>query len=82
MRILFMGNNWVAWQVIRYLTELNENIVGLVLHPEDKQRYAKEIVESTNIDPSRIFDGSNLGEKKTFHTLFQKTLSISLRLES
>jgi methionyl-tRNA formyltransferase len=69
MRILFMGNNWVAWQVIRYLTELNENIVGLVLHPEDKQRYAKEIVESTNIDPSRIFDGSNLGEKKTFQEI-------------
>jgi Trk K+ transport system NAD-binding subunit len=55
MRILFMGNNWVAWQVIRYLTELNENIVGLVLHPEDKQRYAKEIVESTNIDPLHCF---------------------------
>lgn len=69
MRILFMGNNWVAWQVIRYLTELNENIVGLVIHPEDKQRYAKEIVETTNIDSSRIFDGSQLGEKKTFQAI-------------
>ncbi|MGD9240805.1 MAG: formyltransferase family protein, partial [Desulfobacterales bacterium] len=69
MRILFMGNNWVAWQVIRYLTQLNENIVGLVIHPDDKQRYAKEIVESTNIDPSRIFDGSNLRKQKTFQEI-------------
>jgi len=69
MRILFMGNNWVAWQVIRYLTELNENIVGLVIHPEDKQRYARELVESANIDPSRIFDGSNLRKKKTLQEI-------------
>lgn len=69
MRILFMGNNWVAWQVICYLTEMNENIVGLVIHPKDKQRYSKEIVESTNIHPSRIFDGSNLQKKKTFQEI-------------
>ena len=64
-----MGNNWVAWQVIRYLTEMNENIVGLVIHPKDKQRYSKEIVESTNIHPSRIFDGSKLQKEKTFEEI-------------
>ncbi len=69
MRILFMGNNWVAWRVIRYLSEQNENIVGLVIHPEDKQRYAKELVESANIDPSRVFDGSQLRKKKTFQAI-------------
>jgi len=80
MRILFMGNNWVAWQVIRYLTELNENIVGLVIHPEDKQRYARELVESANIDPSRIFDGSKLREKKTFQEIkaFKPDIGLSI----
>jgi len=80
MRILFMGNNWVAWQVIRYLTELNENIVGLVIHPEDKQRYGKEIVDSANIDPSRIFDGSNLREKKTFQEIEALKADIGLSI--
>lgn len=80
MRILFMGNNWVAWKVISYLTELNENIVGLVIHPDDKQRYAKEIVESANIDPSRIFDGSNLRKKKTFQEIKALKPDIGLSL--
>jgi methionyl-tRNA formyltransferase len=69
MRILFMGNNWVGWQVIRYLMKLNESVVGLVIHSKDKQRYAKEIVETANVDPSRIFEGIQLRAKETIQKI-------------
>ena len=31
MRILFLGNNRVAWEIVRWLREQDEQIVGLVV---------------------------------------------------
>jgi len=73
-----MGNNWVGWQVIRYLTERDEDIVGLVVHPKHKQRYGEEIVKSAHLDPSVIFGGSRLGERDTFQAI--KTLEPDIGL--
>ena len=46
MQILFMGNGWVGWQVIRFLKEKKEKIAGVVLNPVEKRRYADEIIET------------------------------------
>lgn len=60
MRILFLGNNWVGWQVARWLCEQNEQIVGLVVHPPHKRKYGDEIIRSAQVSPEYIFDGSQL----------------------
>jgi methionyl-tRNA formyltransferase len=60
MRILFLGNNWVSWQVIHWLREQKEQIVGLVIHPSHKRKYGDEIIRSAQVSPAHIFDGSQL----------------------
>lgn len=60
MRILFLGNNWVAWQIVKWLREQNEQIVGVVIHPPHKRKYGNEIIRCAQVDPDRIFDGSQL----------------------
>lgn len=60
MRILFLGNNRVGWQLLRWLKGCEERVVGLVVHPSEHQKFGKEIVEVSGLDPSCIFDGSQL----------------------
>jgi methionyl-tRNA formyltransferase len=60
MHILFLGNNWVGWQVVRWLREQNEQIVGLVVHPPHKRNYGDEIIRCAQVSQERIFDGSQL----------------------
>ena len=79
MRILFLGNNWVGWQVLRWLKERDEEIVGLVLHPPQKRKYGDEILRTGRLDPARIFDGSQLHKveiKQAIRTL-QPDLGVS-----
>lgn len=60
MRILFLGNNWVGWQIARWLSAQGENIVGAVVHPEARQRYRNEILQSIKVRSTAIFDGARL----------------------
>ncbi len=80
MKILFLGNNWVGWQVLKWLVEQQENIVGLVLHPEDKIKYGKEIIDSSNIDKSFVFDGSKLENQDTFYAIKELKPDIGLSI--
>jgi methionyl-tRNA formyltransferase len=73
-----MGNNWAGWQIIRYLRDQKEDIVGLVVHPEHKQRYGKEIVEVSQIDSTRVFDGSRLKQEKTLEAIRSLQLDIGI----
>lgn len=60
MRILYLGNNWTGWQILRWLKSNNNQIVGLVLHSPDGQKYGKEIIKTAGVDSSNIFFGSEL----------------------
>lgn len=62
MRILYLGNNWVGWQGLKWLKEQAEEIAGLVIHPVRKQKYVGEMLQVADLPPSRIFDGSQLYE--------------------
>lgn len=65
MRILYMGNNWLGWQVLRWLQEQGEKIVGLVLHPEEKRRYGSEMLMCARTLDVPIFDATSLREPET-----------------
>ena len=79
MRILFLGNNWVGWQIVRWLRGQGEEIVGVVVHPSGKQKYGEEIIDSAFVDPRNVFDGSRLSEPETFKAVkaLQPELGIS-----
>lgn len=69
MRILFLGNNWVAWQVVRWLREQGEQIVGLVVHPPHKRKYGDEIIGSAQVSPAHMFDGSLLRQPEVLDAI-------------
>lgn len=69
MRILFLGNNWVSWQVVHWLKEQDELIMGLVMHPPHKRKYGDEIIRDAQVSPDHIFDGSQLHQPKVFELI-------------
>src|SRR5262245_19278620 len=62
MRILYLANNRVGWQILSWLKQQGDDVVGLVVHPEAKRRFGTEILGSAGLHPSRVFDGSRLRE--------------------
>lgn len=62
MRILYLGNNWVGWQILQWLKERNEQIVGLVVHPLHKRKYGDDIIRCSQVSHKHIFDGSQLSQ--------------------
>ena len=69
MRILLLGNNWVAWQVVHWLREQNEEIVGLVVHPSHKRKCGDEIIRSAQVSSAHIFDGSHLRQPEVLDAI-------------
>jgi methionyl-tRNA formyltransferase len=69
MRILFLGNNWVGWQVVHWLREQNEQVVGLVIHPSHRRKYGDEIIISAQVNPAYIFDGLHLCQRQTLQAI-------------
>ena len=69
MRILFLGNNWVGWQIVHWLREQDEQIVGLVTHPPHKRKYGDEIIRSAQVSLAHIFDGSQLRHPEVLETI-------------
>jgi methionyl-tRNA formyltransferase len=60
MRLLVLGNNWVAWHVIQWLRDRNADLVGLVVHPPGKRKFYDEILQAAALPSDRVFDGSTL----------------------
>jgi len=69
MRIFFLGNNWVGWQIVQWLKEQNEKIIGLAIHPPGKRKYGDRIIECAQVRPEDIYDGSQLRQSKTLEAI-------------
>jgi len=78
LKIIFMGNNWVGWQLIQWLREQNEAIEGIVIHPPGKQKFAGEILEAGSLPEHRIFDGSKINEPETIEKIRQFSPDIGI----
>ena len=78
MKIVFMGNNWVGWQILQWLKEQNETIEGVVIHPHVKQKFAREILEAGSLSGDRIFDGSKINEPETIDKIRQFSPDIGI----
>lgn len=51
------------------MTDRGDDVVGIVLHPSYKQKYGKEIGQSSRLDDKRIFDGSGLGKPEVIEMI-------------
>ncbi len=84
MRILYMGNNWLGWQILRWLKEQNEDIVGLVIHPPSKQRFVAEILDEADLSTNRIFETTRLGSEDLIEKIraLRPDLGLSVLLDT
>jgi len=69
VRILYMGNNWLGHQILRWLKARGEEIVALVLHPQEKSAYREEILHSAGVGPSSIFAGPELHQQHVIRAI-------------
>lgn len=60
-RVFLLANNWVGLEICKYLRE-TDNLVGLAILPENKQKFANEIIEESGIEKEFIFEAKNLRE--------------------
>ena len=65
MRILYLGNNRVGHEVLRWLKSQGEEIVGLVVHPQDKRKYGDEIISAAGLEEKHVIYGDTLREPET-----------------
>lgn len=80
MRILYMGNNRVGWQVLEWLKSQREDIVGLVVHPPERQKYADEIIRVAGLPGERIFSATDLEDAGVIETIHKLSPDIALSI--
>ncbi|HRY85839.1 MAG TPA: formyltransferase family protein [Candidatus Omnitrophota bacterium] len=78
MRILYLANNRLGLEVLRWLKNRGENIVGLVLHPPQKQKYAKEIKQIAKLASRLVLDGSKLHTSRSQNTLREMNADVAI----
>lgn len=62
MKVLFFGNNALAVRVLEHLHAAGDEVVGLVLHPQERRGSGPALIEAARVPPDRVFDGSRLQE--------------------
>ena len=62
MRIVFFGNNQTALAVLRWLKSRGETLVGLVVHPPERQKCGLELVAECGLDAAQTLYGDQLQE--------------------
>jgi methionyl-tRNA formyltransferase len=80
MRIIYCANNLVGLEILSWLKERKENVVGLIVHSPEKQKYGEEIISVFNFPENKIFYGNSLNEPKTLDAIqtLQPDIAISV----
>jgi len=60
MRLFCLCNGQLGLNVVTWLREQGETIVGLAVHPPARRRLGEDIIMASGLPPDRIFDGSGL----------------------
>jgi len=78
MRILFLGNNWLGWQTLKWLREQQEEIVGVAMHPEPRVKYGQEILGEVGSMGAAVLDGSRLNESSMLKEVQKRKADIAV----
>jgi methionyl-tRNA formyltransferase/GNAT superfamily N-acetyltransferase len=60
MRIVFMGNNYVGWEIFKRLVAKGEDILGLVLHPDNTAKYKSHFIMTSKGLPCFTWEPQDL----------------------
>jgi methionyl-tRNA formyltransferase len=69
MRILLLANNRLGARVATWLASTEAEIVGIVLHPDERRRFGEEIAAASSEAP--VFNAEQLGEQATLDAIRQ-----------
>ncbi len=82
MRVLVLCNNWLGWQIVRWLrAQAEDELVGVVLHPLRVRTYGEEILAAARLASSDIIeDGSTLNSPDAIERLrrFHADVAVSV----
>jgi len=65
MRIVVCANNWVGYEILVWLKEQGAEIVGLVIHPTESQKFSDRILAAAKLPENNIFYGNMLDNPTT-----------------
>jgi methionyl-tRNA formyltransferase len=68
MRLLYMANNRVGLEILRWLVSRGQTINGLVVHPKHKAKYRDEIIASVPAT-TPIWEGYELRDRKRLEAI-------------
>lgn len=68
LRLIAFVNNRLGWKIMEWLSDRDENIVGIVLHPHAQRKYGQEILEAVP-DGAEVFSASFLREDETIQNI-------------
>lgn len=79
MRIIYLANNRVGWQILSWLKEQGEEIVGLVVHPPQKGKYRDELLNEVTIgNPTCVFEAPDIHHPETIKAIHALQPDIAL----
>jgi len=78
IKILYLANNYSGLEILLWLRQCNENIVGLVIHPEIKQKYGKEIIKASGLTEENIFFADSLHSPQILSRIKKLTPDIAI----
>jgi len=80
MRVLVFANNWMGWQVVRWLKQQGEELAGLVVHPPGRCAYGEDILAAAGLEATRVLDASRLDAPETAEAIKQLRPEIGLSI--
>lgn len=80
MRIIYCANNLVGWEILSWLKERKENVVGLIVHSSEKQKWGEKIISVFDFPNDKIFYGNSLDDPKTLGAIRNLQPDIALSI--
>jgi methionyl-tRNA formyltransferase len=60
MRVLYLGNNWLGWELLKIIRQHGDEITTLVVHPPERRKFGTEIIETAGVDSNQILEAATL----------------------
>lgn len=80
MRVLFMGNNRLAVQVLDWLGDRNDEIVAAVVHPEQERKQGPALMSTLGRLTDRVYTADQLEDRAVRQTILDLEPQIGLSI--
>lgn len=78
-RLVVLCNNWVGWQILRWLVDQGETIVAVVVHPVDSGKYRDEILaEVSAAEGVLVLEGPALRSREGLSAIAERSPDLGI----